>query len=160
MKILVLTLLSLCASVSFAQSSPAPASKSAASPQLAAARELQKMLLPKTQWSKMVDGMLQQMAAGMAASGRNELQDPKRQKTMRLVIEEALPYDEMIEWSAEVYARRFTAAELNDVIKFYKTPSGAKLMAALPEIMGEAGLKMGQLLPQRLPGLMKKHGLQ
>jgi hypothetical protein len=30
---------------------------------------------------------------------------------------------------------------------------------AVPELMGEAGKKMGSILPQRLPAALKKHGI-
>jgi hypothetical protein len=36
---------------------------------------------------------------------------------------------------------------------------GRKLAAKLPEIMGEAGKKVGEVIPQRLPAALKRHGL-
>ncbi len=65
-----------------------------------------------------------------------------------------------------VYARYLTAAEMRDIQAFYRTPTGAKALKVLPEIMGEM---MGNLGP-RMQGMMqrinvavidilKKHGL-
>ena len=45
------------------------------------------------------------------------------------------------------------------MIAFYKTPLGRKLASKLPEIMGEVGRRMATVLPQRLPGALKRNGL-
>jgi len=45
-----------------------------------------------------------------------------------------------------IYARHFTAAELQDLTAFYRTPTGAKALHELPQVMGEfAGLMVPRL---------------
>ncbi len=36
-----------------------------------------------------------------------------------------------------IYARHFTVAELHDLTAFYRTPTGAKALHELPQVMGE-----------------------
>jgi hypothetical protein len=36
-----------------------------------------------------------------------------------------------------VYARHFTAAELNELAAFYRTPIGAKALREMPQVTGE-----------------------
>ena len=46
---------------------------------------------------------------------------------------------EMLEASAAVYARRFTAAELREINEFYRSPVGSKLASELQSMMVESG---------------------
>lgn len=65
------------------------------------------------------------------------------------------------------YARYLTASEMRDIEIFYRTPSGAKTLKVMPQMMGEM---MGNLAPrlqgmiQRVNvaviGILEKHGLR
>jgi uncharacterized protein len=44
-----------------------------------------------------------------------------------------------------IYARHFTVAELRDLIAFYRTPTGAKALQQMPQVMGEFAT---QLVPR------------
>jgi hypothetical protein len=48
-----------------------------------------------------------------------------------------------------VYARNFSAAELREIVAFYRTPTGVKTLRVMPKLMGEMSIMM---LP-RLAGL-------
>jgi hypothetical protein len=85
--------------------------------------------------------------------------DANTQAKLESVMLEALPYDEMLQFNANVYGSRFNDREMQDIITFYKTPAGAKLVKALPGISGEVGQFVGKIIPERLPALMKKYGL-
>jgi hypothetical protein len=37
-----------------------------------------------------------------------------------------------------IYARRFTAAELREIVAFYRTPTGVKALREMPQVMAEA----------------------
>src|SRR5262249_17604890 len=106
---------------------------------------------------QMMDQMVPSLEAQAQASGKSLPPDYKQR--MNAVLLEVVPYPEMKEWSADIYAQRFTAKELKELIAFYRTPVGRKLASKLPEIMGEAGKKVSVVLPQRLPGALKRHGL-
>jgi hypothetical protein len=106
---------------------------------------------------QMMDQMVPSLEAQAQATGRPLPPDYKQR--MNAVLLEVVPYPEMKEWSADIYAQRFTAKELKELLAFYRTPVGRKLASKLPEIMGEAGKKVSVVLPQRLPGALKRHGL-
>ena len=64
----------------------------------------------------------------------------------------------------ELYAKTFTVKEINELIAFYKTPTGQKVLTESPKIMKEAakiGMKEAQdkqsKLIERLRPFIKKH---
>jgi uncharacterized protein len=118
------------------------------------AMQLSRLVLNKSTYESMVKQMMDSM---MNASG--QAPDAKTQKELTAVVMEALPYDEMLKFNAKVYGERFKDSELQEVIAFYKTPTGAKLVRELPNISGEVGQLVGKIIPERLPALLKKHGI-
>lgn len=58
----------------------------------------------------------------------------------------------------EGYAREFTAAELNAIAAFYKSPAGAKLLARQPAIGQEVNRQMQQRFAPRLQAAEKAAG--
>jgi len=121
------------------------------------ALSLSKLMLTDEMYSQ----MLEQMSAGIAQSmtaGGGRL-PPDFAEKMGKVVREALPRSDLLQFNAQVYGSRFSDAELQQIIGFYKTPTGSKILREMPSVMREVMLKVGALLPQRLPALMKKHGL-
>jgi len=57
---------------------------------------------------------------------------------------------EIVEASARAYALRFTAEELAEMNAFYRTPTGMKMVALMPELMEEAGLAGQQIATRAL----------
>jgi len=51
-----------------------------------------------------------------------------------------------------IYARYFTAAEMNEIATFYKTPTGAKALTVMPKAMAD-------FLPILLPRMQQMQGL-
>jgi uncharacterized protein len=129
--------------------------------QRALALQLVELVQPESSYraglQQMMDQMLPSLEAQARASGKPLPADTRQR--MNAVLLEVVPYPEMKQWSAEIYAQRFTRAELKELLAFYRTPVGRKLASKLPEIMGEAGKKMSEVLPQRLPAALRRHGL-
>ena len=129
--------------------------------QRALALQLVELVQPESSYraglQQMMDQMLPSLEAQARASGKPLPADTRQR--MNAVLLEVVPYPEMKQWSAEIYAQRFTAAELKQLLTFYRTPVGRKLASKLPEIMGEAGKKVSEVIPQRLPAALKRHGL-
>ena len=107
----------------------------------------------------MLSQMYAQMSAGMEQAGGQPLPADKR-KALEAAVQEVLPYDDLVSWSADVYTKHFTRKEIDDLAAFYRTPTGAKVARLLPTITGEVGAKIGPLMMTRLPAALKKHGLQ
>jgi len=102
-----------------------------------------------------------QMTQGMIQSARASGGDlpPDIQTKLTGIVKEALPHQELLQFNAQVYSKHFNDKELTDILGFYKTPTGSKMVRELPAITQEVAQRVGTLLPQRLPELMKKHGL-
>src|SRR5262249_23954523 len=106
---------------------------------------------------QMMDQMLPPLEAQARANGKPL--PPDVRKRMMAALLEVVPYAEMKQWTAELYAERFTTAELKELVAFHRKPLGQKLASKLPELMGEAGKKVSSVLPERLPGALQRHGL-
>ena len=119
--------------------------------------ELVQMVTPQETYQAMIAQMTKQMLASMQQSGANV--PAGTEEKMGKAVVEALPYNDLANWTVEVYATRFTTDEVRQLINFYKTPVGKKAARLIPELSGEVGQKMGPILMQRLPAAMKKVGL-
>ena len=72
---------------------------------------------------------------------------------------------EVMKDAPAVYARYFTAAELRDMVAFYRSPTGLKALQTMPQVMGDV---MNQMVPRmqvfqedlksRIAAIMQKHG--
>lgn len=144
------------AAVLVVQALPRPASAGEA--ELKAAHELVRVITSKAAYEDMMKQLTQNMIAGMGGPGTS--MPPELSGKFQAAMADALPYEELMTWSAEVYARRFSTAELKELAKFYKTPLGLKVARQTPEIMGEVGRKIGELLPSRMPAALERAGLK
>lgn len=149
----VLGLVVSCATLSLAVGSDSARAKGSES----LALSLSKIMLTDDMYSQMLDQMSAGIAQSMASSGGKV--PPDFPEKMAKVVREALPRSDLLQFNAEVYGSRFSDAELQQIIDFYKTPTGSKILREMPSVMREVMLKVGGLLPQRLPALMKKHGM-
>ena len=59
------------------------------------------------------------------------------------MIESPPRFDELTNEVAKIYATHFTEPELKELLAFYKTPVGVKLIAEQPKV-GEEGIKFAQ----------------
>ncbi len=119
--------------------------------------DLMRIVMPKSSYTAMIDQLSAQAFEQMKQSGQNV--QPGDAQRVRDAVLEAIPYEENIGWAADVYQEKFTAQEIADLRKFYETPTGKKAVRLLPEIAGEVGRRLGQIIPTRLPAALKKHGI-
>lgn len=122
-----------------------------------AALELVQMVVPREIYDSMVKQMVDAMMPSLRQTGAKLPDDFEGR--LRSAVLEIMPYDEVLAWSADIYASRFSVEELKAIGAFYKTDVGKKLARLMPELGAEIGRKTGQLLPQRLPAALKKFGL-
>ena len=67
------------------------------------------------------------------------------EEELKIAFREALP--EFVDAVIVIYSRYFTIAEVNDMVAFYKTETGRKVIRVLPELMAESmamGAKWGE----------------
>lgn len=51
---------------------------------------------------------------------------------------ENMPWDQMLDAMAPVYERHFTKGDINNLVAFYSSPTGEKLLREMPSIMTES----------------------
>lgn len=94
-----------------------------------------------------------------------DLQKPLADTMKALQPEFEKRQPEVIEIMARAYASHFTEAELKQVLAFYATPTGKKLVVELPKVLQESfaeakqwGVKISEQVTIRLREEMKKKG--
>jgi uncharacterized protein len=73
---------------------------------------------------------------------------------------------ESLKEAPAIYSRHFTAAELHDLVAFYRSPTGSKALSEMPQVMGEfyatsmvprmAGLQ--QQINEATTKVLREHG--
>ena len=65
--------------------------------------------------------------------------------------------EKMMDKLAVIYAKNFTADELNEITAFYRSPTGQKFVERLPRIMQESLTAGQEFAHQTAPELQKGH---
>jgi len=68
---------------------------------------------------------------------------------------------DVVEMMVPIYARHFTRAEIQDILAFYETPTGQKLIATMPTVMQEVlatSQQWGRDLAEQLMEELKAKG--
>jgi len=111
---------------------PAPAPLKDASPAaMAAAREILAMKNAKAMYTAAVPNIVQQTKEQLMQSNLNYQKDLNE---VAVIIAQKLAgrENEIGEGMAKIYANEFTEQELKDLVTFYKSPLGQKLLASEP----------------------------
>jgi hypothetical protein len=72
-----------------------------------------------------------------------------------------LKADDLISLSADIYARHFSAEEIDDLLRFYSSPTGKKILVKLPIIMNESmdmGRQWGSQVAAKIGERLKAEG--
>ncbi|KQQ46404.1 hypothetical protein ASF61_18615 [Duganella sp. Leaf126] len=160
-----------------AAAAPAAAGAAAVDPAaMAAAKELFASMnyraLMVDSMAKMSQGLASSIRAGAEAGiDANPKATPEQKRQARAKMEAELPkviagmqevmndpslVDEIMTQTVPLYARTFSADELKQIAAFYRTPVGAKMLSAMPQLMGE-GMQIGQqIVSSRIGPMMQK----
>ena len=117
---------------------------------LAVAKEILTLRATTTVLAPVVTGVIEQ------AKGMFEQQNPALGKDLREVATKLRKdldpkRDELVNVFVRTYAQHFTEAELKDLLAFYKTPLGKKILNEEPVAI-EEGLKSAQTWADQLSG--------
>ena len=115
---------------------------------MATARELVQVTHATDSLRKILPTILQNLKAAVVQN-RPEV-EKQYDSMMPIFLAKAQDHlNELTEAIAAIYATDFTADELHDIIAFYRTPTGQKLISRQPEI-AQQSMMMGQQLGRQI----------
>ena len=88
-------------------------------------------MVPKAAYEAILEQTYTQMSATMQQMGGKPIPASK-QKALREAVAECMSYDDLVNWSTDVYLKHFTRKEIDDLAAFYRTPTGKKVAARCP----------------------------
>lgn len=130
----------------YAESNTAPTQVSKA---VSEAYDLLEIMKMDTMYNEMIDKAL----AGQSAMLPQELKEDKKlykefQNIMNQFMHKYLGWDNIKEDMAKLYAKHYSASELEDLKSFYLTPTGQKSLKIMPQVMMESmQLSQTKILP-------------
>jgi hypothetical protein len=113
-----------------AQQGPSPGA-------LAAAKELVTLKGGAAMFDPLIPGVIES-AKNQFIPTNPQLSKPLAEVAAQLHKEYAPKRAELLDIVATIYARHFTEAELKDIVAFYKTPAGKKMITAEPAAIKES----------------------
>jgi uncharacterized protein len=125
-----------------------------------AALTLARQLLDAMHVSATSDQMVQQMMASMGA-GLEASNPGKGAEVQKLLNEVLLPEiskikPEMLEASANIYAANFSADELKQLLAYYRSDIGRKMIERLPTMIQEQGQVARAMIGKMMPDIQAK----
>src|ERR1700722_7731264 len=146
-----------------AQQQPAPA-KPASPAAIAAAKEILAMKNVNAIYANAVPSMVEKAREGLVQSNLNYQKDLGE---VAVIVAQGLAGSEkeIGEGMAKIYANEFTEQELKDLVTFYKSPLGQKLISAEPQAiqasiayMRQWGQTFSQVVAAQFRAEMHKRG--
>jgi uncharacterized protein len=134
-------------------------------PTLAAAKEMLVARGSDVHFARALDNILNNMAEA------RRKQTPGKVKDIDAIFAAlrdkfAARKNDHLEWTALIYAEKFTTAELNEMIAFHKSPVGQKMLKSQTEITEQSvqfarawGRKLGEEVNSEFRLELKKRGL-
>jgi hypothetical protein len=152
------------ASVPASAQQPAPAKPPASPTAIAAAKEILTMKNASAMYAQAVPSVVEQTKTSLLQSNLNYQKDLNE---VAVIVAQSLAgrEKEIGEGMAKVYADAFTEQELKDLVTFYKSPLGQKLLTAEPEAiqgsiayMRQWGQTFSQVVAAQFRAEMHKRG--
>jgi hypothetical protein len=144
---------------------PAPPAKPAESKPAAAAikpgaSDLARVLMPKKTWDDGLASLAKNVQAQMTMHpGGSKLQVPAdMNKQIRAELDQALPYEALLEMHAQELSAAYTEPELKDLLAFYKTPVGQKSLTTMGTVSEKVSMRTQERIESKMPDIMKKVG--
>jgi hypothetical protein len=110
---------------------------------------------------QMMEGMKKQMKAGMVEGFKHKLPDATPEQLAKATslfddVFTEINTDEMIEAIIPIYQEHISKADLQQVLAFYQSPVGQRLLAEQPAMMQESMQRGADLMKAKLPDIFKK----
>jgi uncharacterized protein len=156
--------LALAVAPANAQQPAAPPAKPASPAAIAAAKEILAMKNANAMYAQAVPSVVEQAKTNLL---QNNLNYQKDLNEVAVIVAQSLAgrEKEIGDGMAKVYADAFTEQELKDLVTFYKSPLGAKLLTAEPQAiqasiayMRQWGQAFSQVVTAQFRAEMHKRG--
>jgi len=164
----VILALAIPAAPVFAADTGATAQSVAAAKDLMNVMNVRAMLQASMQqMSQHMPDMVRQMAeAGIDSKKLN----PEQKRKARADLDKALPamlvamdktlgdpklHEELETETAAIYARNFSADEMQQIIAFYRSPVGAKMLGTMPKLMQESMMASQKIMIPRMAKMIE-----
>jgi len=111
--------------------------------------------------SLMMDGMKQAMKQGAEEIFRERVPNPtpKQLEALNGMVDDLMadmPLDEMIEAMVPIYRRHLSKTDVDEVIRFYSSAVGQKLLREQPQMIQEGMQAGGEIQQKRMDQMMAK----
>ena len=109
----------------------------------------------------MMDGMKQAMKQGAQETFRERVPNPtpKQLEALNGMVYDMMadmPLDEMIEAMVPIYRRHLSKSDVDEVIRFYSSAVGQKLLREQPQMIQEGMQAGGEIQQKRMDQMMAK----
>jgi hypothetical protein len=125
----------------------------------ATALEVARMAMPEDAYGATLRVIVDQMLQ-MLASQQGQAPPAGMAEKISAAIMEAMPRDDLMKASADIYAARFTVQELDQLRAFYATDAGTKLAKQMPEITRDISAFTTSAVQRNLPAALKRQGIE
>ncbi len=110
---------------------------------------------------QLTEGMKKGMKAGAEAGFKTKIPAASPEQLAKLdsiaeTVFKDFPIDEMIDAMVPIYQKHLTKSDLEEIVAFYSSPVGQKLLKEQPAMMAE-GMQAGQdIMLRKLPDLQER----
>jgi hypothetical protein len=96
-----------------------------------------------------------EMTEQQLAKSRGELPNDAQERLMKRMDDwvKAMPVDELLDAMIPVYQKHWTKGDVNNLIAFYSTPTGQKVLTEMPQTLAEGMQAMRPFMEKQLSGL-------
>jgi len=136
---------------------------SAAEPAKAAAKQetlavrLARLTIPEKQWNEVLDAIESSQAQMLAQLPGSESEHAQKAiASMQRKVRALMPYAEMLDLQAGLFAKYYTEPELQELYRFYESALGRKTLQLTPEITRDVMAAVQTRMVAELPRLMKE----
>lgn len=100
--------------------------------------------------SEMTETCLNRATAGRDMKPCEALVSPSPATRARLAASESAILDDLMAASQTIYARRFTAAEMDEISRFFRTPVGQRYASIYPQLLKEVQSRKREIVRRYL----------
>lgn len=100
--------------------------------------------------SELTEDCLNRAAAGRDMKPCQAFDSPSAGTKARLAASESAILDDLMAASQTIYARRFTAAEMDEISRFFRTPVGQRYASISPQLLNEVQTRKREIVRRYL----------